>query len=459
VRIKSSWLRTAAACGFAVGAWLAGTRPAVAEVTLIEKDGWTFFTEGRVNTFLSQGVGDDFPKPSVNPNLGPNGEPGPDHKVIGADGAFTAGYQSIQGNAGGKYTSARLRNGFLASILAFGLNRRLSETATIKSYISLWGTAQTYGRDRTLDGGRNNSKGFDVREGFFDIEAPWGSLVVGRQGGLFGHTATEIDFLYAHQYGLGLPCLDEFYASCGHIGTGVMGPGFAAGIVYTTPAVAGGLKLQIGLYDPVRLLGVWERVPYPRPEGILSYERRLSPQLMFKLSAEGMYQYMGQGGSTATTSVYGVAGGGRIEAGPFRLGLSGFRGKGLGAYVALQNSPSSFNSATRELRSFSGYYGQLAAAVGRGQASFGYGRVLDDQLESDKVDVGTSNLKSQAGVSAGYYLSVSDHLVVGADVFRFQTDWWGAPASSADQNATNLLPIKPEKQVIYFINIGATFHW
>jgi hypothetical protein len=468
VRIKSwrwsRWLRTAAGCGFALGAWLAGLRAASAEVTLIEKDGWTFFTEGRVNTFFSQGIGDDFPKPSVNPNVGPNGEPGPTHQVTGSQGAFTAGYYSVQGDTAGKYSSARLRNGFLATILALGMHRRINEGTTIKSYISLWGTAQTYGRDRTLDVGRQQSKGFDVREGFMDVEGPWGGLVVGRQSGLFGHTATEIDFLYAHQYGLGLPCLDEFYASCGHIGTGVLGPGFAS---------AGGLKLQAGVFDPVRLLGAWERAPYPRPEGILSYERRLSPDVMFKLSAEGMYQYIAQGGSPLHTTVWGAGGGGRLEWGPLRLGAAGFRGKGLGAYVALQNSPSSFHQESRELRTFTGYYAQTALVLGKGQLSAGFGRVIDDQLThgldpdgnqipDDTHDPGNSNLKSQMGVSLGYYHALNDYLVVGADIFRFQTDWWGARASQFDDTgAVVLLPgvIKPEQQIIYFINVGATFHW
>ena len=61
--------------------------------------------------------------------------------------------------------------------------------------------------------------------------------------------------------------------------------------MYRTRSLAG-LRLQAGLYDPVRLLGAWERVPYPRPEGTLSFERKVSPGVMFKLQVEGMYQYM-----------------------------------------------------------------------------------------------------------------------------------------------------------------------
>jgi hypothetical protein len=455
VRIQSSSIRCAILCGVLLGA-----HPASAEVTLVERDGWSFFTDGRVNAFVSQGIGDDFPRPSANPNVDANGN-APAHEVIGAGQAFTAGYvTSNQADASGKYNEQRIRSGFLATVLGFGIRRQVSETTKVTGYVALWGTAQTYARDRTQDYGSSTSKGFDVRAGYIQIEGPWGGVTAGRQTGLFGGTSTEIDYLYGHNYGLGLPCLDDFYASCGHIGTGALGPGFAAGFVYSTPSFAG-FKLQAGLFDPVRLLGVWLRVPYPRPEGTLSYEQKLSPTVIVKLAVEGMYQFMGSEGSDDSSEVWGVAAGGRLEAGPFRLGLSTFRGKGLGDYLAIQNSSSSFNTVTRELRSFTGLYAQTALVLGRTQISFGVGRVIDDQLASDKVDTGISNLKSQTGVSLGLYYNLTDYLALGVDYFRFQTDWWGAPNSRLDGTNIVLLPgyIQPEKQVINFFNAGATLHW
>lgn len=449
-------MRTGVLCGLVLGACLGWAAPAAAEVTFIEKDGFSFFTDGRINAFFSQGIGDDFPQPTDNPN-------GPSHTVVGSGQPFTAGYVSNQGDANGRYNGQRIRSGFLASILAFGMKGQISETTRIKAYVSLWGTAQTYARDRTQDVGRSTSKGFDVREGYLNVEGPWGGVTAGRQLGIFGRMGTaEIDFNYGHNYGLGLPCVDDFYASCGHIGTGTLGPGFAAGFVYATPNLSG-VKLQAGIFDPVRLLGVWERVPYPRPEGQLSYERVLSPTVMFKLAVEGMYQYMGILGDTRSTSVWGVSGGGRLEMGPVRLGLSAFRGKGLGDYVALQNSSSSFSTTTQELRSFSGLYAQSALVFGPSQISLGVGQVIDDQLASDKIDPSTSGLKSQTGLSLGYYHNVTDHLALGVDYFRFQTDWWGAPNSMVDPNTGSIviLPgvLKPEKQVINFFNAGATYHW
>jgi len=161
--------------------------------------------------------------------------------------------------------------------------------------------------------------------------------------------------------------------------------------------------------------------------------------------------------------VWGVAGGGRIEAGPVRFGAAAFRGKGLGQYYALQNSPVVFNPSTYEIRSFTGIYAQAALVFGPTQLSAGAGRVSIDQLESDKVDAEISNAKSQTGISAAVYYRVADGLVLGLDYFRFQTDWYGAPNSATDAvtGETVILPgvITPERQVVNYVNAGATYHW
>jgi hypothetical protein len=448
-------------CGLALVACLLGTRRAAAEVTLAESNGFRFFVDGRVNVFLSQGVGDDFPQPTPNLNETPTGMPAPQHAVVGSGQPFTAGYSSDQGDAYGKYSAMRIRSGFLGSILALGVKKNISETTTVRGYVSLWGTAQAFARDRVQDFGRSTSKSFDVREGFVQFEGPWGSVTAGRQNGIFGNISTEIDFLYGHNYGLGLPCVDNYFPTCGHIGTGALGPGTAAGFVYATPSL-GGVRLRGGFYDPVRLLGVWERVSYVRPEAALLFEQRFSPAFLMKAQVEAMYQPMAILGADRTDEVWGVAGGARIEAGPLRLGASAFRGKGLGVYVALQNSSSSFNNQTKNLRTFTGLYAQSALVFGPLQVSVGAGRVLDDQLAEDKVDASTSGLKTQTGGSLGVYYRLTDNLVLGVDYFRFQTDWWGAPNSTFDDMGNVVIlggVLTPEKQVIHFINSGATFHW
>ena len=167
---------------------------------------------------------------------------------------------------------------------------------------------------------------------------------------------------------------------------------------------------------------------------------------MFKVQAEGMYQYLAQIGQARTDAVWGGAAGARIEAGPLRLGVSAFHGKGLGAYVSLQNAGSTFDGTSDEFRKFTGMYLQTALVFGREQFSAGIGRVMDHQLDSDKNGyllpdgtrdigpaIGLSNLKYQTGISAAFYHRMTDNLVLAIDYLFFQTDWWGA------RNSTNVL--------------------
>ena len=185
-----------------------------------------------------------------------------------------------------------------------------------------------------------------------------------------------------------------------------------------TPSL-GGLRVKAGLYDPVRLLGAWERVPYPRPEGAIWFERSVSRRpSWFKLQAEGMYQYMGQIGDVRPGPMQTRSGASRA-AGASRSGRSAsacrrFEAKGLGTYVALQNASSTFNSVYPNLRYFTGYYAQLALVFGREQISLGIGRVQDDLLPDDRLDdFDTSNLKYQTGISAAFYHRLTDNLVLG----------------------------------------------
>lgn len=452
VRRSRAWLAAALA-----GSVLGSAQVARAEVTLAEAKGFQFFTEGRVNTFASLGFGDEFP--AANPN--PDG--GPPHSVVGETALYAQGQNTDQDDARGKYLAIRGRNGFLATVLALGTKKKITETTSVKGYVSLWGHAESYNRDRS------NFSDFDVREGYMAFDGPWGSFTAGRALGLFGRISTEIDFNYGHNYGLGYPCGDAQGPTCGHIGTGVMFPGFAAGFQYSSPSLEG-LKVHFGLYDPVRLLGAWNRANIARPEGAFSYENTLGGKGLIKLQVEGMWQPISRlvvssdpaaPKTLRTDAVWGAAAGARFELGPVRLGAAAFRGKGLGQYYALQNSPVVFGP-TYDVRSFTGVYAQGALVFGPVQLSAGVGRVSVDQLAYDKTDATLSNAKSQTGASVAVYYSLSESLVLGLDYFRFQADWYGAPRSTTDAGGnTVILPgyITPERQVVNYINAGATFHW
>jgi hypothetical protein len=466
-------LKSSRAC---LGLGLAGamlcTRPAAAEVTLVEKDGWRFTFDGRVNAFLSVGKGDDFPKATP-------GSAVQDHDVMGSKNRVTRspeiGWKSSgQEDQNGKYFAARIRSGMVGNVLGFGLVKELTPNVSVRGYISIWSTVESPGRDKWT------AVIPVTREGYFDVTGPWGSTRVGRTFGWFGRMSTEIDMLYGHGYGVGLPCSDELGPACGHVGTGVIFPGYSAGFSYSTPSL-GGLQVHAGIYDPI-VLGVpqpeWKRAPILRPEGSVTFETKLGAAGLLKIGAEGMFQPLSRvklndvvaaDGTTTTvktdesTSVWGASGGARVEVGPVRLGAAVFRGRGVGITYALQSTTATLSTETGELRTFTGFYGQGAIVLGKVHVAVGAGAASAKQLASDRMNTDLSVIKSQTGVSAALYFHASDSVVLGLDYFRFMARWYGAPKSVVGPDGTAVLAdgtlMAGEKQDLNFVNAGVTYHW
>jgi len=415
------------------------------------------------------GQGDDFPTATPNPQI-----PGGTHEVMGSDkapGIPDVGWKSSEvADAKGKYFAMRVRSGMVGNVLGFGLVKDLSPTTQVKGYISIWSTVESPGRDKWT------AVIPVTREGYFDITGLWGNVRVGRSFGWFGRISTEIDMLYGHGYGVGLPCTDELGPACGHIGTGVAFPGYSAGFSYSTPSM-GGFQIHAGVYDPIVFTPTWKRAPLLRPEGSLTFERKFGSSVLFKIGAEGMYQPLARvnekqvtaaDGTMTTvptpesTSVWGGTLGARLEAGPVRLGAAAFRGRGVGMTYALQNTTATLNSTTGELRTFTGIYGQGAVVVGKLQVGAGAGVASADQLDSDRRDFTLSVIHRQIGVSAAVYYHLGDSVVLGLDYFRLMARWYGAPNSVADASGVATLAngvLAGEKQDINFINAGVTYQW
>ncbi len=413
-----------------LGLGLSAAAPAKADVELAQKGGWTVFTDGRVNAFYSLGFGDGYPTvPGI------------------VDGA---GVNTIQTDGDNDYLGSRVRSGFLSNVLGLGMRRNVSEDTTLNIYFGLWATIEPKGRLKY------DPVEVDAREGYLKLEGPWGGFLAGRTLGLFGRGSVEIDFLYGHGYGLGHPCdVDSVGPTCGHIGFGVLFPGFTPGFVYNTPRLAG-FGLAAGIYDPVALAGKWHRTPLPRPEAELSFLQPLGDLGKVYLFGSGVWQKLGKEDDDQTTEAMGVSYGGRIELGPFRLGAHGFYGPGLGLYYALQNSPTNYRTTADpdsdgELRTFDGYYAQVALMPGKFHFAAGAGIARVHLLESEmEIDPATGApytdaydvAKQQTGISGGVFYHATDNLVVGVDYFHAKTEWYHG-----------------ESQDLNFINAGITAHW
>jgi hypothetical protein len=413
-------------------------RNAHAEKVLLKNDDWEVYTDGRVGAFVSYVRGQGLPQPAYDANGQQT------HDIAGGGLSAIAERQPIGTN--GQQTQGtidrwRVRTGFIGNTLGLGVRGKFDETTTVTGYTQLW----SYIESQQQRKGSPNP--VDVRQAYVKVEGLWGSVLAGRSRTLFSRGATDIDVLYAHRYGVGYPggATDSFGPTAGMIGFGVLGSGFASGIVYATPTV-GGLQLSVGLFDPIALQGAWDRTKLPRPEAELNFEQPLAKIGKIVLFGNGGYQKLYKRDLSDDTHAAGFGYGGRIELGPVHLGVAGHYGKGLGLNYALEPSDATVDYAGA-LRKFDGYYVQSQVVLGQVDLSAGWGitRVFlgpNDSLVDANGNIPHSVVKSQIGISGGVVYHVRPWMHLDLDYFHAEFRWFLG-----------------EKQAVDVFNGGVTFTW
>jgi hypothetical protein len=443
VRRKAATQRVVTLSLLALAGGALVAKDAAAEVTLVkEEEGWELFATGRVNAFFSYARGDARPQDAYDTsgNLL--------HAVRGGGMDALAEREANPTGSGysqGTIEGSRVRSGFLGNIFGFGLRRNVTETTTMKAYISIWAFIESEAHRKYWP------VIADVREGYMKFEGPWGSFLAGRALTLFSRGATDIDFRYGHGYALGYPGdLDVHGPTAGQIGFGVLGSGFAAGLVYATPPLAG-LQLSVGYYDPANIVGsVWERTKWGRPEAELTYDVPIGNVGKIHLFGNGTWQKLYQKDSPKDSTIYGAGYGGRFEVGPVRLGVAGHYGRGLGISYALDPSEATYGppELTTDFRVFDGYYAQTQVVIGKFDVGGGAGvtriRLLDVDVIPDPMtgQPKYSIIKQQLGVNAIVVYHMTDYLHLALDYFRADFSWWLG-----------------EKQVVHFLSSGVTTTW
>jgi hypothetical protein len=409
-------------------------RAARAEFEIANSHGWSFTSDGRVNIFLSLARGAAIPK-NEQDYTGLKEEFTPDDTLA----------------------SARMRTGFIMSVLGFNLNKTLAPGVAAKARVAMWmlASAQRNYSDEPVP---------TPRELYFKIEAPWGSFLGGRALSLFSRGAILIDYDLEHNYGLGHPCTTQSVSggACGHSGFGILFPGFHAGAVYATPEVSG-FQLSAGLYDPSALNeAAYRRTPLPRVEA----EATFKVQSYFRAFAGVMWQRLSRNKSVtdpvtmASSSVQqdvdanGVSYGAMVDVGPLGLGFSGYFGKGLGLYTPLEDNPINI-LPSGALRQQDGYYGAASLTFGETKLAAGVG--ISRLTHSDEDPPETANVitpKQQFGISTGIYQGFYKTVVVALEYFRATTTWY----DRGEPMGADLLVVRP-RQTVNFFNAGATFYW
>ena len=412
----------------AAAALIGGARRASAEQTLLKSEGsWEVFINGRVGGFATAVTGDGYPQTAC------NAAGGVQHTIAGGAGFNFRAERAVAIPNTACYTQgtiqgSRVSSGFVPNVFGFGVRRNITPWTTVTAYIAVWHAIETESRRKY----RENFP--DVREGFVRLDGLWGSLLVGRALTLFSRGATEIDFLYGHGFGVGNPSgYDTHGPSAGHVGFGVLANGFAAGIAYATPPIAG-LQLTVGYYDPVTADGIaWERTKWGQMQSELTFDRRLSERAKVRFFANGGWQVLYKpNNDTDRANVYGVGWGGRLELGPARLGFAGHRGKGIGIFYAFDFGESVVERAqnTFKFRTFDGYYVQGQVKIRKFDVSAGWGITRMFLLDEDVIPNATTGEPvnslpmQQMGFSGGVFYHHTDYLIFGADYFLAKIKWW-----------------------------------
>jgi len=424
------------AASIAIGPLCLAPAPAHAETTITKPaEGWEVYTSGHVGAFVEVLNGDSAPITSMAAG----------HTVT-TEGIVVQSDPGANGPNSGHASASRVRSGFLGNILTLGVRRQLTPETTVSGQISLWAAAEAINERTYL---LNNT---DMREGFLKLEGPAGALKVGRQLSLFGRGGTEIDFLYGHRYGVGAPVgFNDQGPSGGHIGYGVLGAVFAAGVVYSTPSFAG-LQVNAGYFDPGSLVGQhWGRTKAGRFESEITYDANFGNSGKVHVFANGAFQKLYAVQAADAVSVYGASAGARVEVGPFHIGVAGHSGKGLGLAYFLNFSDSLLNANSYELRDVDGAYVQAQLALTKFDFNLGWGVTRMHQLTADidpkyfapgATAPGVSYLKSQMGISAVAVYHLSPNVHAAFDYFRSDQKWWLG-----------------ESQVLHSFNTGMVLDW
>lgn len=414
---------------------------ATAEKVLSKNGDWAVYSDGRVGAFVSYVRGDAYPNAPVNAVTQV-----PEYTVKGG-GMLADTSQPASSGVGqapqGIVESMRIRSGMIGNIFGIGVRDRIANRTSVTGYIQFWAWVES------LDQQKDQINSADVRQGYVKLEGAWGSLMVGRSSELFVRGNTEIDILYGHGYGAGYPeAVNSNGPTQGQSGFGLLGSGFASGVVYATP-VLGGLQLTVGAFDPAQLEEAGTRTKWARPEAELTFERPIGGLGKFVLFGSGTYQKVYRAGAPDSNSVTakGVGYGGRLELGPLRLGIAGYDGYGLGLYYAMEVSDASVDQEG-QLRRSDGYYVQSMVVLGRTDISAGWGITqifmnADDRVVNPSTGyLLNSVIKYQEGFACGAVYHVRPWLHVDIDLFRASFVWYLG-----------------QKQVDYIANSGMLFTW
>jgi hypothetical protein len=313
--------RVALLClGLAAGA----ANVAEAQLTMQMSNGWSFTFGGNVNAFVVYEKQSDVAVPTVTPG-----------GIVGA---------------GGK-GATRIRTGLLPAFAVFDAKGKEGNT-DLGVHFGFAPQIQC-GPANSVNGQLHDCFGaqIDMRQVYLTLGGSWGTILAGRELGLFGRQNILTDQTL---FGVGATGGQlSGGTTLGRIGFGYIYPQFKAQMTFST-AAGQPFQLSVGLFDPATN-PPYTTIQLPRleAEGVWSAGNT-------KVWVGGLLQNNGTGGVVDTKATsWGGTGGVRFGNPTFSLTASGYYGKGLGTTLMFLNGTAGAGTGSADLRKSYGGLGQV----------------------------------------------------------------------------------------------------
>lgn len=351
---------------------LATAQQAAAEIVLYDQDDTTFSTDGYINAFF------------VNSDVDREGEQ----------------FDRRQ---------SRVKMGFLPNWLGFNFGKQIDDLK-VGGRASFWVTindSETNGTDTAID----------VRQFYGTVANPaWGEVLVGKDFGLFSRSNIFLDELLAG-YGnvsdtLGL--VDGTGVSFGNIGTGYPYPFPTSQITYRNNNLAEGLRVAVGIMDPVdtnddSAVGKSYQEE-PRFESEVSYQFDLGGATIYSW-INGAYQTSDNtDNSVDSVTSQGLGYGVQAKLNGFSVTASGFQAEGINPFF----TNNAGEATLREIDS-EGYLLQGSYTFGKNRLALSYGKT-----EDNGNGLGTAADYETRGVA--YFRTINDNLKLVAEYNQYEID-------------------------------------
>ena len=275
-----------------LGLALGGANAAEAQLTMQMSNGWSFTFAGNVNAFYIYNTGKSCP------------------------GGGTCATSSKDLSVG---------TGLLPAFAVFDAKGK-EENVDLGVHFGFAPQVEFGGHNASYFGTDAAGAQIDMRQVYLTAGGSWGSLLMGKELGLYqrGNILTDMTLLGVGVGGGGRG------TALGRIGYGYLYPDFRPQLTYSTPS-GRPATLSIGLFEGLRS-GPYTTLQLPRVEAELGYSSKFGEASNFKLFVNGAAQTAKNGigdGSESLTST-GAGAGITIDVSGFAITGSGFFAKGMG---------------------------------------------------------------------------------------------------------------------------------